>query len=188
MEHFFYKIQGWFTYPNFYRSAVLQAKDGFHFVEIGSWKGSSAAFMGVEILNSGKKIQFDCVDTWEGSVEHKTDKTSQFYEPLLETKDALYEVFLKNIEPLKDIITPKRAPSVEGAKLYADDTLNFVFIDAAHDYENVFKDVKAWLPKVKQGGVLAGHDIHDEGIQKAVADVLGDFKTTEEDVWYYKKK
>lgn len=188
MEHYCYKIQGWFTYPNFYRSAVNQAKDGFHFVEIGSWKGCSATFMGVEIFNSKKTIRFDCVDTWEGSVEHKSDKTSPFYEPLLEQKDALYNLFLTNIEPLRNIITPRRLPSVEAATLYGDETLNLVFIDAAHDAKNVRDDINAWLPKVKRGGIISGHDIHDKDLQNVVQDILGEYTSTEEDVWFVKKK
>ena len=42
-----------------------------HFVEIGSYKGRSSSYMAVEIVNSGKSITFDCVDTWKGSEEHQ---------------------------------------------------------------------------------------------------------------------
>ena len=49
MEHFYQKINGWFTFLNFYTNAVNQAKPGMHFVEVGTWKGMSAAFMAVEI-------------------------------------------------------------------------------------------------------------------------------------------
>ena len=48
------------------RNAPMQAR----FVEVGSWAGRSAAFMGVEILNSGKQIKFDCIDPWyDGGVD-----------------------------------------------------------------------------------------------------------------------
>ena len=60
VEHFEAKIAGWFTFPNFYRLLVEQAKENFHFVEVGTWKGKSAAFLAVEIINSGKTIHFDC--------------------------------------------------------------------------------------------------------------------------------
>lgn len=159
MEHFHENIHGWFTFPNFYSQMVTQHPSDSHFVEIGVWKGKSAAFMATEILNSGKNIKFDCIDTWEGSSEH-LDPEGEYFEPgLVEDKDYLYKTFLENVEPVKDIITPIKKPSLEAVNLYKDDSLDFIFIDAAHDYENVLKDVKAWYPKCKKGtGVISGHD------------------------------
>ena len=57
MEHFYQRIQGWFDFQNIYSNAVSTAPtEGAHFVEIGSWKGTSAAYMAVEIANSRKKF------------------------------------------------------------------------------------------------------------------------------------
>ena len=186
MKHIHEDIHGWFTFPNFYTQLVNQAKDGYHFVEVGTWKGKSAAYMAVEIINSNKEIKFDCVDTWEGSEEH-LDVTSPFYEPLLQHKDGLYNHFLSNIEPVKEQITPIRKPSIEACLLYEDASLNCVFIDAAHDYENVCKDIKMWLPKVKPGGLLSGHDFIYPPIKEALKDILKEgFVGIGEDVWIYK--
>ena len=57
-KHFFRNIDGWFAREQqlLYKNQVKQANDGYHFVEIGSWKGRSSSYMGVEIINSGKKI------------------------------------------------------------------------------------------------------------------------------------
>ena len=66
MEHFWHKDyfgENFFTYPNLYSTMVKIFSTESHFIEIGSWKGRSAAYMAVEIHNSGKRIQFDCVDT-----------------------------------------------------------------------------------------------------------------------------
>jgi hypothetical protein len=185
MQHYHQQINGFFTYPEFYSAIVKVATDGYHFVEVGSWKGSSASYMGVEIINANKKITFDCVDTWEGSAEH-LDKSSAFYEPLLETKDGLFNCFMKNISPIKHIVNVVRNTSVDASKLYAPNSVDCVFIDAAHDYINVYNDIKAWLPIVKTNGLLAGHDIHHPPIHKAVYDMLGKFMYTNEDVWAYK--
>lgn len=186
MQHFYQNIQGWFTFPNFYRSVVEHAQDGQKFVEVGCWKGKSIAFLGVEIINSGKNIVMDAVDTWEGSVEH-LDPSSPFYEPLLKHKDGLYNHFLQNIEPLKQVVRPIRMNSFEASQTYKDSSVDFVFIDASHDYENVVKDIQAWLPKIKRSGVLAGHDIIHPPIKQAVADVLGEtfYVHRDEDVWVH---
>jgi hypothetical protein len=51
-----------------------------------------------------------------------------------------------------------RLPSLEAAPLVADGSLDLVFIDAVHLYEDVLADIRAWLPKVAPNGVLAGDD------------------------------
>ncbi len=63
MNHFYFDIgeEAWFDYWNTYLKAVMEAKGGERFVEVGSWKGRSACFMAVEIINSGKDIKFDCI-------------------------------------------------------------------------------------------------------------------------------
>ena len=158
MKHFYNDIHGWFTFPDLYSRVVSRFPSGSHFVEIGVWKGKSACYMAVEILNSKKKIQFDCVDTWEGSDEH-LDVGGEAFEPnLLTNKDWIWESFLSNISTVKTVINPIRKHSLEAVDLYGGNSLDFVFIDAAHDYENVTKDIQAWFPKVKAGGIIAGHD------------------------------
>ena len=167
MDHY-YKTLGedWFSYPRIYRGAVKYFGSGSTFVEVGSWRGRSSVYMGVEIVNSGKEISLVCVDTWEGSVEH------QGWDILED--DGLWKDFQKNIEPLKGVITPARMTSLEGAAMFFDNTLDFVFIDAAHDYQSVKEDIGAWYPKVKEGGVISGHDYPEwEGVKKAVDERFG---------------
>lgn len=48
--------------------------------------------------------------------------------------------------------------SVEASKQFDDGSLDFVYIDADHSYDSVKSDIQAWLPKVKHGGLLCGHD------------------------------
>jgi SAM-dependent methyltransferase len=166
MEHFYNNIgEDWFSYPQLYKRIVDNSQDEAHIVEVGSWKGRSAAFMAVEIINSNKNIKFDCVDTWKGSIEHTT------YDVI--TEEKLYDVFLSNIEPVKHTINPIRMTSIDASKLYEDDSLDFVFIDASHEYEDVKADILAWLPKVKIGGILAGHDYDTfEGVNRAVNEIF----------------
>lgn len=182
MNHFYQNIQGWFTFPTFYSEIVKKAENKHHFVEVGTWKGTSAAYMAVEIINSKKEIKFDCVDTWQGD----SSISSVYDEPLLNTPGALYEHFLKNIEPVKDYINPIRMTSVEAAKQYKDKSLNFVFIDGAHDYESVKNDLIAWLPKVEKNGILSGHDYAHIPVQQALKDVLNSgYFYFGENVWVY---
>ena len=65
--------------------------------------------------------------------------------------------------------------SIEAAKKFEDESIDLVFIDACHEYEPVKADVLAWLPKVRKGGMIAGHDYSFEmfpGVVKAVLSVF----------------
>lgn len=166
MKHFNNSIHGWCNFESLYYDMVQKAQDHSHFVEVGSWKGKSASYMCVEIFNSGKKIKFDCVDTWQGSEENFQDSDV--------LNGTLFETFTRNMSPVEGLYTPIRLPSLEACELYQDESLDFVFIDAAHDYENVKKDIIAWLPKVKTGKFLAGHDYNGKEVARAVHEVLGD--------------
>jgi predicted O-methyltransferase YrrM len=186
MQHFYHGIgEDWFSYAGLYSQMVENSSDGAHFVEAGVWRGRSACYMAVEIVNSGKNIKFDAVDTWEGSAEH-------LGHPLLEN-DGLYQEFIKNIEPVKDIINPIRKPSLAAANDYADRSLDYVFIDASHTYEDVIADLTAWYPKIKVGGIIAGHDYGSwESVTRAVDDFFNSinrgFIYTEELCFIHKKK
>ena len=78
IEHYWQTVPGWFHAEDLYCRMVEEAKDGGLFVEVGSWKGRSASFMGVEIANSGKQIDFWCVDTWAGSPEFEHQQHRRF--------------------------------------------------------------------------------------------------------------
>jgi len=170
MKHFYENIHGWFDFDDIYKNMVEKAKDNWHFVEVGTWYGRSATYMAVEIENSGKLIKFDCVDTWKGSEEHQnTDKN------IIED-GTIYPQFLQNIEPVKHIINPIKTTSIEAAKLYEDESLDFIFIDASHDYDNVKADIEAWFPKLKKHRIFAGHDYYWAGVKKAVDELFQDKK------------
>ena len=51
--------------------------------------------------------------------------------------------------------------SADAAKTVPDDSLDFVYLDARHDFNGVFEDLSVWWPKLKMGGILAGHDYCD---------------------------
>jgi predicted O-methyltransferase YrrM len=61
--------------------------------------------------------------------------------------------------------------SDEVARQFEDESFELVFIDADHTEEWVSRDLAAWAPKVKRGGVIAGHDYDSRnwpGVRRAV--------------------
>jgi predicted O-methyltransferase YrrM len=182
IKHFNETIQGWDAgITQLYKKIIDQTPGPAHFVEVGAWKGKSASFMAVEIANGSKKIKFDCVDTWEGTVEdgHDVDEYVK--------NGTLYEHFLSNMKPVEGYYSAIRSSSVDAADLYKDNSLDFVFIDAAHDYENVKKDIAAWIQKVKIGGILGGHDIFHPPVANAVSESLTNFTRYNKQCWIYTK-
>lgn len=195
MKHFYQQIgENWFDYQGLYEFMVNYFPDQSHFVEVGSWKGRSAAFMGVDILNSNKCIQFDCVDTWLGSEEHLKDGGrlgggTKEGNNIQKDENWLFNEFRKNTLPISTYINPIRKLSLEASQLYQDRSLDFVFLDAAHDYKNVKEDILSWYPKVKVGGWLAGHDYFcdDFGVKEAADEVFGDKLQTKGSCWLIRK-
>ena len=160
---------------------VRRFPDGSHFVEVGSWKGHSAAFMAVEIVNSGKKITFDMVDIMTETIP-------------LQSPDDRVDIFLERHAMIKNNLSPvpwvRIVPkgSAEAAAMYKDGTLDFVYIDADHHYKNIVQDIKCWLPKVKQNGVIAGHDYYNyPDVMRAVKELLPKHVVFGENSWLFRK-
>jgi len=177
-------IFGWFNKQGreVYKEMVQKFGDGSHFVEVGRFMGRSTCAMAQIIQKYNKKIKFDAVDHFRGSIEH---------ENILKGKD-LYEIFINNMKEanILDIVKPIKMDSLEAAKLYKDESLDFVFIDASHDYVSVIKDIEAWLPKVKNLGILAGDDYNEKhpGVIKAVDEKFGKETRKTGHYWLHWKK
>lgn len=174
--------ENWFSFAELYKSFVNDFPNGSIFVEVGSWKGKSAAFLAVEIINSKKDIKLYCVDTWAGSEEHND------YDII--TNNQLYNLFLENIKDLTSVIYPLKLKSVDASKLFEDNSIDVVFIDACHEYNCVKEDINSWYPKVKSGGIIAGHDYYITwpGVIQAVDEFFPN-KTVlkSQDCWLFNK-
>ena len=178
LQHRYEKISGWFNFTDIYKQMVNQHDKG-HFVEIGTFFGKSASFMGVEIYNSKKPIKFDTIDTFQGSPTELDGKHQVFKNTDVES------IARNNLKGLP--VNVIKGNSTDIAKKYKNNSLDFVFIDGSHEYEDVKKDVKTWLKKVKKGGYIGGHDYTDHaGVNKAVKELLGDYPASVTS-WLYKK-
>jgi len=86
--------------------------------------------------------------------------------------------------------------SNKAVKNFDDFSLDLVYIDAQHDYEAVKEDINLWYPKVKQNGILCGHDYTLSepccGVIKAVNEKFSFINLIEEEngnkTWWFKKE
>jgi len=95
-------------------------------------------------------------------------------------QNEFYEVTKRRLAVYGERSVIWRKTSAEGAKEIEDHTLDFVYIDARHDYDSVLEDLHLWYDKVRPGGFLAGHDYADGvfdqgvfGVKSAVDEFFG---------------
>jgi len=154
----------------------INAKVG---VEIGVQKGEFSKHI-LENWNGDKLYMIDC---WRPADDVMPDFKGDHNDQLNHIAHAFMNTyfFFHRCCIIKET-------SVEAAKLFKDESLDFIHIDAAHDYNNVMLDLKTWFPKVKKGGIFSGHDYLDGcrmigetvssvfGVKKAVDEFLIDYK------------
>jgi predicted O-methyltransferase YrrM len=175
------QIPGWFSEEAFYDRVVDSAPDDATFVEIGCWLGKSTCYLAQHIKASNKRIRLFAVDTWKGS-----GNEPDMLHAVAQAGGSVLDLFQKNMEAagVLDQVNCLVSDSVSAAEQFGTATCDFVFIDADHSYEAVKADILAWAPKVKPGGILAGHDICTyNSVQRAVVDCLGEYQCTG-NVWF----
>jgi hypothetical protein len=117
-------------------------------VEVGSYEGEYAK----QILKewSGKLY---LIDVWKPlNMESYQDGSNR------EDYKSIIDACLNNISGYEDRCFMIRIDSVNAAELFEDQSLDFIYIDANHKYEFVKQDMEIWFPKLRHGGVFAGHD------------------------------
>lgn len=167
MDHYYKSVTGWAAFSDLYLEMVRKAKSDSRFIEVGSWLGRSAALMAVEIHNSGKKIEFACVDPWVDGGPDLRD-TNHFKN----LTAPVYEQFVKNTLPVAQHIRAMKMTSLEASRWFPDESVDFIMLDGDHSYEAVKADIAAWLPKMKPGSVMSGDDYGWPGVTKAVSEAF----------------
>jgi predicted O-methyltransferase YrrM len=132
-------------------------------VEIGSFAGVSSELFALHCK------ELYCVDLWDPYWEITDKQRTEFAE-------FSFDNMIKNYENVYKV----KKSSVEASKDFKDGSLDLVYIDAAHDYDSVRQDILTWLPKIKKGGFIAGHDYRYDpniGVYDAVNDIfVNDYK------------
>lgn len=152
---------------------IINDRNYVNGAEVGAALGWTTEY----ILKKCRKIeQYFVADDWRPV----TEVTAGPF-----TVDNMKEQFMKRIghhHKLKIL----EGISWEQADKVPNLSLDFCFIDASHDYESVIKDLNAWGPKVRKGGMLCGHDVHWPGVIEALKELYPDYeKAGVDNVWYY---
>ena len=154
--------------------------------EVGSWCGESmlAIARGIKlhkdtILSDACEcnvrfpaVEVHCIDTWEGSPSDNSSAAVGLYGGSIH---KFFELAATQAEWVDDYleVVGHVTPSAEGCQLFSDNCFDFIYLDAGHDYASIKQDIDCWYPKLKPGGVFAGHDYSSQfpGVPLAVDDL-----------------
>lgn len=192
------EIPGWTCHRlrQWYDEVALTISPGGTFVEIGVAYGASLAYLGARVHESVRMVGVDIFEEHQGRAQ---------------LDDATWRRVLSHGDPLAACVgelarsasymlgrlTLIRRTGERAAELMRRDSVDVVFIDEHHTYESVSACIKAWLPNVRAGGYLSGHDCNPNypGVEKAVREHLpgAEFRAPHPDdngwggVWTWRK-
>lgn len=177
----------WFGYPDFY-DYVASHKHFKNLVEVGVWKGHSISYLAKKIQEFTTDVNIYAVDLFSESPDFQGQSSLRDQLPII------YDIYNANLERagVRNMIKDIKGWSWEVSDQFEKESLDFVFIDASHDVDSVIKDINAWLPKVKSGGLFSGHDGWSPTVESALekTNLIKDIQYFHENkqVWYMWKK
>lgn len=126
--------------------ATLFAELGFH---TGAEIGVETGLYSEVLCKANPKLKLCCVDAWtayKGYRDHVSQsKLDGFYDDARKRLAGYHCEFVRKF-------------SVDAAQDFEDGSLDFCYIDANHEFVHVVNDIAVWSPKVRSGGIVAGHD------------------------------
>lgn len=188
IRRYWHDVDGWFTWRSAQEEAVNSFPAGSRFVEVGTYLGRSLCSLGEVVERSGKNVDVIGIDTCRGSGPEGRRGKDYHASAVVEGGGTFAGALHKNVLDcgFGGKITLIIADSVSAARLFSDASLEWVHLDARHDYASVRADIEAWLPKVKVGGWLSGDDYDEQKwpeVVKAVADTLPGAKAWANHQW-----
>lgn len=117
--------------------------------KLGAEVGVAAADHSEILLQNIPDLKLYCIDAWAN-----VDGFTQFRGSTLRNWGIMAKEKLSkypNCTIIQDV-------SMNAVRSFADQSLDFVYIDAAHDFRHIAEDISEWIKKVRPGGILYGHD------------------------------
>jgi hypothetical protein len=169
-------------------------------VEVGTWLGRWArAVVGamprgclyVAVDHFGGNEEESAVDPETGGQPRKGTKQYRPRQLWHRWRQEFYEEMAPDDEiperPVSVILV--NLPSWRAAKLIAPASVDMLFIDGSHTYENVRADLSLWLPKRRPGGFVCGHNLTPDcpGVRQALDELLVGWRPEVGQIWSWRR-
>lgn len=147
-------------------------------VEVGVWRGALAT----RLLQAKPHLHLVLVDPWlAGSNNPNWSASGALLARSTQPEmDAIYASVVEMVRPYGDRVRILRKTSLKAAEEIPDGSCDAVFLDAVHSIESVASDICAWLPKVRPGGWIGGHDYNHPRFPGVTAAVTSAFPSVEQ--------
>ena len=156
----------------------LKDKDPKTGAEIGVFWGETFFYL----LDNLPDLKLIGVDLWKPVTWG--DKSDEGYREYSEfPMEKYYRDVITRAKNYNERAIIYKEDSVKAADKEIDRSLSFIFIDGDHTKEGVERDLLAWMPKIKPGGYLMGHDIHMPGVKAVVDKYIKQYKELDNYVW-----
>ena len=186
-----HEIEGWFQWRSGQEEAANFFPEGSCFVEVGTYLGRSLCSLGEVVRQSGKRFTVVGIDTCRGSGPEGPRRKDYHGATVTRYGGTFAGALHKNVLDCGygDLISLIIADSVTASRLFGDASVDWVHLDARHDYASVKADIQAWLPKIKPGGWLSGDDydtVKWPEVVEAVGDLLPGAKLWSTSQWRWR--
>jgi predicted O-methyltransferase YrrM len=146
-----------FDFVSFYNDVAAALPPNCRIAEVGVADGASALFLAERMSMLGKPFHMRMIDNLDYG------RAKQF-------KTIMDNVYASGMWRYIDVLP---VDSLNASLEFPDQYFDFVFIDSGHTYELTKAEIRLWWHKVKDGGILAGHDYHGEiGVQMAADEII----------------
>lgn len=129
---------------------IMQNEGFARGIELGVQK---AEFSKVILSQWQNCTEYHLVDLWEHQKNY--DDVANLGQ---QKQDEFFEEAMKRMEPWKEKIHVCRNYTTNCVEKYEDEYFDFIYVDARHDFKGVWEDIVHYWPKLKSGGIMAGHD------------------------------
>jgi hypothetical protein len=155
-------LQGWGSQKKVFSRVITAIKPKL-IIEVGTWKGASAAHMLQLCKEQQVDAQIICIDTWLGSNDVMwTNPNYRSSLNLVGGYPTIFKQFIFNMTNLGLMNSVFPLPMTSSAAYFLLRRFNvqadLIYIDAGHEHDEVLLDLNYYFELLRPGGIMFGDD------------------------------